>query len=310
MAHDKIAHTAEHAFVGSLQRLLGQTLRVRKVEHKGSTNTAFIVLPVLELQAVLDAQAEVNSLIEQGREVTEQRFDSLEDAKRAVPGLRANEERISGEVRVVEIKDHDIAACAMEHADDLRKCDFFLVTRVSKSGGEYEVDFAVGRHAKVMAQSLSARLLQVCSELGANVNTVENTARKLKTQAAAYRSKLRSLGVDRLANMMPQQIGRFSVLKGTFSDLDDDQLVEFAGARIASGENVLVLIANTGPDAARLVFARSEKMRDLDCNALFKKVAGEDGRGGGKPHFVTGSVKNDALARIMDRLSGEIAKLP
>ena len=42
------------------------------------------------------------------------------------PPLRANKARISGEVRVVEIENHDVAACALEHAGNLRECEFFL----------------------------------------------------------------------------------------------------------------------------------------------------------------------------------------
>src|SRR5262245_3421476 len=132
--HDRLAHTAEHAFIGSLQKLLGHTLKVRKVEHKDAANTAFIVVPQLELEQVIKAESEVNSLIFEGRSVLARTFPSLEEAKRQLPDLRANEERIVGEVRVIEIENHDIAACAMDHASNLQECDFFLVTRLSKSG--------------------------------------------------------------------------------------------------------------------------------------------------------------------------------
>ena len=95
--HDRLAHTAEHAFIGSLQKLLGKTLQVRKVEHKGAANTAFIVIPQLDLDMVLKAESEVNSLIAEGRRVVESAIASLEEARRQVPNLRANEERIAGE---------------------------------------------------------------------------------------------------------------------------------------------------------------------------------------------------------------------
>ena len=167
---NKIAHTAEHAFIGALQNIMGQTLRVRKVEHKNTTNTAFIAIQSLDLDTVVKAEQQVNSLISQGRKITARTFASLEEAKKQVPNLRANEERISGEVRVVEIEGHDVAACAMEHAENLSECDFFLVTRISKSGSEYEVDFAVGRQAKDVALTLAAKLISVCGELGAARN--------------------------------------------------------------------------------------------------------------------------------------------
>jgi len=307
--HDRIAHTAEHAFVGSLQHILGQTLQVRKVEHKGGANTAFIVIPDLDIKTALEAQAQVNALIGEGCRVSERVFESLEAAYAAVPGLRANEERISGEVRVVEIESHDAAACAMEHAANLNDCDLFLVTRLSKSGQEYEVEFAVGTHAMKMAQSLAARLLNVCGELGANLNTVENTIRKLKSDYALSRGKLWALGSGILAGIAPQKIGDIVMIKAVHSNLDDEQLVEFAGERISSGKNIVVLLSNQGPDAARIVLARSDDLIELDCNSVFKKIVGTDGRGGGRENFVTGSVSKTALVRIMDGLSSEVSML-
>jgi alanyl-tRNA synthetase len=304
--HDRLAHTAEHAFIGSLQKLLGQTLMVRKVEHKGSDNTAFIVIPQLDLDTVLKAESEVNSLIAEGRRVVARMFASLEEAKKSVPNLRANEERIAGEVRVVEIENHDVAACAMDHADNLQECDFFLVTRVSKSGSEYEVDFTVGRQAKETAVALSARLLKVCGELGANINTVENTARKLKSENESNVRKLRALGRDKLSGIRPVTNGKVTLLKGIFENLADDQLQEFAGEKIADA-NTVVLVANIGSEMASVVFARNEKM-DVECNKLFKQHAGADGRGGGKPHFVTGVIKNEAVSDVLERIADEIMR--
>lgn len=302
--HDKIAHTAEHAFIGSLQKLLGQTLRVRKVEHTRSGNTASIIIPQLDLETVIKAESEVNSLIAEGRKISERTFASLEEAKRQIPNLRANEERIEGQVRVIEIENHDAAACARDHAGNLQECDFFLVTRLSKSGSEYEVDFVVGSQAKETAVALSAKLLKVCGELGANINTVENTARKLRTENESNIGKLRALGREKLASIRPATNGRVTLLKGIFENLTDDQLQEFAGKKIADAGTV-VLLANVGSETASIVFARNEKI-EMDCNKLFKQVAGLDGKGGGKPNFVTGLVKKEATSNILDRIASEI----
>ena len=306
--HNRVAHTAEHAFIGSLQQLLGQTLRVRKVEHKGdATSTAFIIISQLDLDIVLRAESQVNSLIAEGRKVTAKTFASLEEAKKHIPNLRANEERISGEVRVVEIEGHDVAACAMEHAGNLKECDFFLVTRVSKSGSEYEVDFAVGQQAKETAVSLSAKLLKVCGVLGANINTIENTAKKLKQEYEGNREKLRMLSREKLAAIQPESNGRLALFRSVFSSLADDQLQEFAGEKIAGANDVVVLVANVGLENASIVFARSEKLTEIDCNKLFKEAAaGADGRGGGKLHFVTGVVKKEAAGRVVDIISKKV----
>ena len=303
--HDRLAHTAEHAFIGSLQKLLSQTLRVRKVDHKDSGNTAFIEISKLDLNIVIKAESEVNSLIAEGRKVMTRTFRSLEEAKQEIPNLRANEERITGDVRIVEIQNHDVAACAMEHASNLNECDFFLVTRVSRTSKEYEIDFLVGRQAKEIAVELSAKLLNVCAEIGANINTVENTAKRLRLENEDSTRKLKALSREKLSCIVPITNGKITLLRGIFENLMDDQVEEFAGERIV-GANVVILVANLLDGSARIVFARNEKMEGIDCNLMFKKIAGADGKGGGKPNFVTGSMKKEAVNDIFNRISGEI----
>ncbi len=290
--------------------MLGHTLKVRKVEHKGSSyNTAFIVIPQLDLDTVIKAEAEVNSLISEGRRVTARIFSSLEEAKREIPDLRANEERITAaapsEVKVAEIENHDVAACAMEHASNLQECDFFLVTRLSKSGSEYEVDFVVGRQAKDTAVALSSKLLRVCNELRANINTVEKTAQKLRSENEINARKLKALSQEKLTGIQPVTSGSVTLLKGIFENLSDDQLQEFAG-EIIINPNTLVLLANISDERANIVFARNEKMEGIDLNKIFKQFADVDGRGGGKPHFVTGFIKKQAVSRVLDSIAKEI----
>lgn len=307
----KIAHTAEHAFIGSLQKLLEKTLLVRKVSHlEDGSNTAFIVTSTLNLQTVLKAQSEVNSLILEGRPVRSHLFNSMEDAKREMPSLRANEERISGKVRVVEIARHDVAACAMEHADDLSQCGMFLVTRISKSGDEFEVDFVVGEEAKKVALELSAKMLRVCLETGANFNTVENTVAKLRSGHQASQRSLRAITREILQNNRPEKT-RDGVLifRGNYSELSIEELREFAGEKI-SEVNSIVIIATLHRDSrmANLVFARSESLSHIDCNKIFNEAIGTDGRGGGTSHYATGVVSGEAVKKVLQRLSAAVVK--
>lgn len=309
MEGEKVAHTAEHAFIGALQKILGKTLQVRKVEHKkDGSNTAFIAISQLDVGTVVRAESLVNALIEEGRSVTTRTYPSLEEARSANPTLRANEARISGEVRVVEIAGHDVTACVMEHAGNLQECGFFLVTRLSKSGSEYEVDFAVGRQAKETAVLLSAKLMNVCGELGANLNTVESTARKVRAEGESAFKKLKALSREKLQLIAPAASGNIKVYSGAFSGLADEALQEFAGEKIAEPGIIVVLANATGADSAYFILARSEAI-DLDCNKVFREAAGTNGRGGGKPHFVTGMVKKEKAEEIIRKISGDVLRL-
>ena len=317
--HNRIAHTAEHAFIGSLQKLLGQTVNVRKVEHYETSNTAFITISQLDLDLVFKAELEVNSLITTGRKITVHSFESLNEAKRCLPKLRANEERIAAfePVRVVEIEGHDQCACAMDHAENISDCEFFLVTRISKSGGnEHEVNFVVGKQAKEDAVRLSVKLLNVCKEIGANLNTVENTVRKLKIENESNLNKLRKITREKLNSIIHDDDDNnnsgITVIQGIFSGLEDEEIRKFAGTQIArSKKSTVIIIVNSNNDSdatANVVLARNEELLNVDCDKLFKQVSGADGQGGGNPHFVTGMIKKNRVHGIMNEIIQEITK--
>ncbi len=75
--------------------------------HGDKINTVFIrKVPNTDRKLIIQAQGDVNRLINTGKRVVSYSFSSLSEAKKRFPKLRANEERISehGQVRVVEIE--------------------------------------------------------------------------------------------------------------------------------------------------------------------------------------------------------------
>jgi alanyl-tRNA synthetase len=311
--HNKIAHSAEHAFIGSLQYLTGKTLNVRKVEHRKTDNSVFITIPNLDLELIVRAESEVNSLINMRKKIITHSFESLTEAKERLPSLRANEERIiaSNPVRVVEIEGHDLAACAMEHVENLNECSFFLVTRISKNGKDYEISFVVGEQAKETAIALSLKLLKICEEIDANFNTVENTVRKLKTDSEIYLGKLKNLTREKLDGIVPYitEYSKINIIHGIFFNLLDEEIRIFAGRKIAESNSVVVIVANINnqkDDTASVVFARNESLVNIDCNRLFREISSEYGRGGGTPYFVTGVVDKERVTAIVNNIIAEV----
>jgi len=307
------AHTAEHAFIGALQKLIGQTLSVVKVEHRKLNNTAFIkTVPKMDLELVMQAQENVNQLIRTGRKVISYSFSSLYEAKKEFPSLRANEDRIVGpqRVTVIEIENHDLAACARDHVTNLTECDFFLVTRVSNSGNMTEIDFTVGFQAKEVAMHTLQKLLNICDEIGANINSVENTVKKIKYQNEKLLRGLRNYSRTSLGSLQPCAIRRnkITLYHGIFNDLMDSEIRAFADSKIANGKS-LVIIGNvhndesknnsTSESTATIVVAANESLTDIDCNRIVKEIAG---RGGGKPHFATGLIKADEISNIVGNI--------
>ncbi|HYZ50190.1 MAG TPA: hypothetical protein VE593_04825 [Nitrososphaeraceae archaeon] len=282
------------------------------MEHRKNDNSVLISIAQLDLDLVFTAAYEVNSLITNGRKIVVHSFETFEEAKKALPTMRANEERIknSSPVRVVEIKDHDISACAMEHTENLYNCGLFLVTGLSKNGDEYEVKFVVGKEAREAAITLCAKIARICDEIGANSNTIENSVRKLRTESNINRDKLKKLTREKLSAIMPivNENGTIFV-QGIFSDLEDEEIRKFVSTKITESKNTVIFIANQEIDSgmnSNIVFARTEDKLDLDCNQLFKQICGTDGRGGGKANFILGVVKNERLQGIINEIAYQL----
>jgi alanyl-tRNA synthetase len=308
------AHTAEHAFVGALQNLAGQTLSVTKVEHREMNNTAFIkTVPKLDLELIMQAQENVNQLIKSGKRVRSYAFSSLEEAKKHFPLLRVNEERIikSQEVTVIEIENHDIAACARDHVTNLTDCDFFLVTGVSNNGSITEIDFSVGIQAREFAMHTLQKLLNICNEIGANINSVENTVKKIKNQNEKLLKDLRNRTRKSLDSLPPSTVGKgeITLYHGSFIDLMDSEIRAFADKKIISSRAVVIIAnahnsesnsSNMGTEqTATIVVAASESLKDIDCNKIVKELAG---RGGGKSHFATGLINMNEMSKIVNSI--------
>jgi alanyl-tRNA synthetase len=310
---NRLAHTAEHAFIGSLQKLLGKTLNVRKVEHRDTDNLVIIRATDLDMDIIINAEKEVNSLISQGRRILIHTFHSLGEAKNQIPNLRANENRIvnNQSIRVVEIEGHDWAACIMDHAANLNECGLFLITGMNTVGSEFEINYVVSEAAKNTALDISLKILNVCKETGANYNTIEETTKKLKQINTVYLEKLKMLTEHILDNIKPRRTHNEGpwIISGTFIGLLDEQVREFASKKIAELNPIVVVLANLNSNVdsmAKVVFARNESLFKIDCNRLFKEITSKWGKGGGKSNFATGVIRKEKVDEFITTIVGNL----
>jgi alanyl-tRNA synthetase len=301
--HSKLAHTAEHIFMGSLQQLVGE-ISVRKVEHSATINKVYLKSSELTLDIIYQAEVMANKIIDEGRDVKEHRFPSLEEARKAFPLLRAYEERISGEVRVVEIDNYDYSACAKEHVQKTSECEFFLVTRISKEGDQYEIEFLTGKEAQKSALDLSMRCIKVARELGASMQTVEATAKNMKNDLDMYKKRIAALTEIFINSVTPTNKNGKIVYSKIMHLLDDSVIMKKAG-EIIKQENAIVLFVNINSNAT-ILLACNENLR-VDCNTILKSVLGKfGGKGGGKVNFATGSVERERAEETLHSLHKEL----
>jgi alanyl-tRNA synthetase len=305
----RTAHTAEHAFIGSLQKILNKTLSVRKVEHKDTYNIAYIRKSEVELdfEKITLAEKEVNQLILEGRKILRHLFSSLQEAKKMFPVLRANESRLENKdtITVVEIENHDLSACSMEHVNNLSECIFFLVTNMSMSGSDYEIRFMVGKNAMDEAIKVTEKINNICIQIGANYNTVEATIKRLVTEREQYHNILKKLTNKLLLDIPNRTINSQNVnlFATILHNMDWRTIQNFAGDKILSPRTIVVLVNQVDNDMAALIFARSDDI-SLDCAKIFEELRNDEniGSGGGKPNFINAKIIGSKSDKVIEEL--------
>jgi alanyl-tRNA synthetase len=312
----RTAHTAEHAFIGSLQKILNKTLSVRKVEHKDTYNIAFIRKSEVELdfEKITFAEREVNQLILEGRRISHHSFSSLQEARRMFPALRANESRLENAdtITVVEIENHDLSACSMEHVNNLSECIFFLVTNMSMSGSDYEIRFMVGKNAMDEAVKITEKINNICTQIGANYNTVEATIKKLYVEREQYYNILKRLTNKLLVDISPRSIDsqNINLFTTILHDMDWRTIQNFAGEKILSPRTIVVLVNQIDNEMAGLIFARSDDI-NLDCTKIFEELRNDEnvGSGGGKSNFINAKIIGSKSDKVVEELVNRSLKL-
>jgi len=304
------AHTAEHLFAGSLKRLK-PGLKVVKVDQSEGKGSLYVDIPQLDWATILKAEEMANRVIAEGRPVKEHFFNSLEEAKNTFPQARAMDERISGRVRIVEVEGYDYAACIRGHVSNTRECEFFLVTRVSKAGGNrFQIDFLVGEEAKLRALELSKISLSVADILKAPIETVEKAVSNMKVELAELRRRLSKLSEREVKDIPSYSVGGVTVYSKVFEGLDSKRLMKRVG-ELTEEAGVVALLANIA-DNATVILARSLDL-NVDCAHLLERALAEyGGRGGGRREFAFGSVGKayveEVFKTILASVRGSVAE--
>ncbi|MEM0442466.1 MAG: DHHA1 domain-containing protein [Candidatus Nitrosocaldus sp.] len=296
--HDARAHTAEHIFARALQNMLGfDSIQVMKVEHTDDVNRVYIRCKELNMDDVYEAMLTVNRIIEEGKDVREYVFPSLDEARKRFPDTRAYEARISGSVRVVEVDGYDHSACIKEHVSNTRECKFFIVKGIARERDLIKVEYLVGDDAKHYAIRSVARLVGIASMLKANTNTLEATLKNMVEELDLLRARMRKVTEDAVSSVSAVIIKGVNLYYGSFNMLDDDTLIRNAGTMISKGIDkgyMLVVFLNRREDRANIMIAGNHPR--LDCSTLLKVIlARYGGKGGGKAEFATGYIHVDVV---------------
>ena len=202
-----------------------------------------------------------------------------------------SKKEINGQVRIVKIPGYDICACCAPHVSKTGEIGIIRLTNVQRYKGGVRVTMLCGFRAlndyRVKEDNVKAVSELLCAkeyETAAAVKRLkdENASIKIKL-AKAKESVIRSYAKE-VSKTDEENIWLFE------EELEGDEPRILMNSVIAEGKNVCGVFLKTGEDEYRYVIGCKEgSVRELakEINTEFQ------GRGGGKPEMVQGSLKGD-----------------
>jgi alanyl-tRNA synthetase len=293
--------------MGCLQRIKGG-LKVRKVELSEGAGTVIVEGDSLSFNELAEAQVMANRVISEGRMVKEHFFDSLEEAQKAFPNLRAHEERIRGRVRIVEVEGFDYSACTGKHVANTRECGMILVTHVSKSGGEYRIDFEVGEKALETAVRLSTLCLSISSTLGSPIRNLEKTVLNMRMENEDLRRRL-SAATEQLVDSIPLKtvLGNVEFHTGLLKGVDVKKVMKTVGELIGRRRSVYVVGLEWSGTCSILVGSSDERVKAAELVREVSRIF--KGKGGGDEKIAVGSFPCDAWVQAFEEAGRMVLRL-
>ena len=283
------AHTAQHMFFQCLSRFF-DNLRVVKDDIDVGRHALFIRSPqLLDYKRLAEAEKLANRVIQEGRRVIIRWMK-----KEAVEAdVRMKPDRIKGsEVRVVEIEEFDKSACSGVHIRNTREIELLAVTRITREGEEYAIEFEFGERAREFLLNMKRVCMETCSTLQTHPELLGRTAEKLKEENIAMQEQLRKLSEEVLQKIDFSEKTGVKVYSKILSGVDNRKLMEKAGELIKE-QNALVILANR--DGGFLLIAKNPEM-GIDLKEIAEKAFSiMEGRWGGKEYFVSGAGKAEKV---------------
>jgi len=289
-------HSGEHIFVGALLKII-KDIKVDKINLREDESSLFVKCDNLTWEQIFKAERNANQIIKEGRDIIVKDV-SKEEAKN-IPGLRIKLDRIKDEkIRIVEVKGHDISACAGVHA---LKTDFignFLVTKFNLVHGSYELRFKTNVSNEFFDYADVAR--KTASIIKKDVAQIPEFFENLIKDNEKKTSKLRELSSMIADDFKQEKIKDINFIYSIFEDIEKKQLTDKANS--LKKEKTVVCFLNKLKDNAQVIITCSEDS-GFKANELLKKILEKfDGKGGGRDNFAMGAVKPEFCDNAIETL--------
>ena len=295
-------HSGEHVFMGALLKTI-KDIKVDKVRLDKDESSLFVICKNLTWEQIFEAEKLANKIIKEDRDIIVKEV-SKEEAKK-IKGLRIKLDRIKSEsIRIVEVKDHDLSACAGTHALKTGFIGNILITKFNLVKGTYEIRFKTNVSEDLFELAYISR--KTASIIRKEPNQIPEFVENLMKENERKTTKLRELSANLVKEFKQEKIGEINFVYNIFDEVEKKQLIDQAAS--LKKEKTVVCFLNKLGDNAQIIIVASEDS-GFKANELLKELMEKfNGKGGGRDNFAMGSIKADFSEKVIETLK-ELIKI-
>lgn len=271
-------HSGEHIFCGVSHSLYG----VENVGfHIGSEFITVDFDKLLTPEQIKNAEKITNEIIWQNRKITSS-FPTHEEAENIE--FRSKKE-ITGQIRLVTIEDCDVCACCGTHVNYTGEIGCLKITSLSKKRAGSSITMQIGKAAFEDYCAKHDELARLSNMLALKPLEIADGVQRLKDEIANLKYELAKVKLDAFQEKIKD-------LQGTVEIVFEKELMPNEVRKmcdlLADKVKYAVVLSGTDETGYKYTLAsRTEDVRQIakDFNAAL------NGRGGGKPEMVQGTVQ-------------------
>src|SRR3984885_7218187 len=292
-------HSAQHVLSSAFVRLFGMaTVSFHMADDYCSID---LDTPALSKNQVEAAEHKANEIMIEDRPVTV-RYVTRDEAEKL--GLRKLPPAERDQLRLIDIREWDLAACGGTHVSTTGQIGGILLRKTEKVRQGYRVEFVAGQRAVATARRDFSTLTETAALFSAGIYDVPLQARKSLDEIRSLRKhheqsqdELAAAQAAALIAETPEIQGRKLVVR-TFPDRDLNFL-KLLAQKLTRQSPAIALLATESPQPA-LVFAQSAG-QPHDMGALLKETLAKlGGRGGGSKDLAQGGApKSEGIAAAL-----------
>ena len=283
------AHTGQHILSAVfLRELKAETLAV-KMNAKGlsTVDVSYADITQEQIEQIEDC---ANQVITANHPVKSYFVapDSpkLDELRRAVKF-----DKVSGDVRLVEIETVDLSACAGTHFPQTGMLGSIKIFKVENYKGGSRVHFAVGSELIAHFRQYQYQLDAVSNMLSSGIDTVSELVEKLLIERNELNKQVivqnRQLLTYEAQDILDSHTTK--IIKLAFENRSNDDLKTLASL-LTENEIKLVALVNQSGEDMTVIVASSDDSKHAG-NILCAILAEFDGRGGGRENYAQGVIK-------------------